>query len=76
MQAERLTIKAQAALQAAQRIAHEHANQEVDGEHLFAALLQQEDGLIQPLLQNWEWRCRNCPPTSSKPSGSASRCKA
>lgn len=51
MQAERLTIKAQSALQSAQRIAREHFNQEVDGEHLFAALLQQEDGLIQPLLQ-------------------------
>src|SRR5579871_3984528 len=51
MQAERLTIKAQAALQSAQRIAREHSNQEVDGEHLFAALLEQEDGLIQPLLQ-------------------------
>src|ERR1700735_1143933 len=51
MQAEKLTTKAQEALQAAQRIAQEHSHQEVDGEHLFAALLAQEDGLIQPLLQ-------------------------
>ena len=51
MQTERFTIKAQEALQAAQRIAKEHSNQEVDGEHLFAALLGQTDGLIQPLLQ-------------------------
>src|SRR5580698_11046289 len=51
MQAERFTTKAQAALQSAQRIAQQHSNQEVDGEHLFAALLEQEDGLIQPLLQ-------------------------
>jgi len=51
MQAERFTTKAQAALQSAQRIAQEHSNQEVDGEHLFAALLEQDDGLIQPLLQ-------------------------
>jgi ATP-dependent Clp protease ATP-binding subunit ClpB len=51
MQMERLTTKAQAALQSAQRIAHEHSHQEVDGEHLLAALLEQEDGLIQPLLQ-------------------------
>ncbi len=29
----------------------EHSSQEVDGEHLFAALLEPEDGLIQPLLQ-------------------------
>jgi ATP-dependent Clp protease ATP-binding subunit ClpB len=51
MQTERLTTKAQEALQSAQRIAHEHSNQEVDSEHLLAALLGQGDGLIQPLLQ-------------------------
>jgi ATP-dependent Clp protease ATP-binding subunit ClpB len=51
MQPERLTTKANAALQSAQRIAQEHSHQEIDGEHLLAALLQQEDGLIQPLLQ-------------------------
>jgi ATP-dependent Clp protease ATP-binding subunit ClpB len=51
MQPERFTTKAQAALQDAQRIAREHSNQEIDGEHLLAALLRQEDGLIQPLLQ-------------------------
>src|SRR5271169_1970886 len=51
MQPERFTTKAQAALQSAQRIAQEYSHQEIDGEHLLAALLQQEDGLIQPLLQ-------------------------
>jgi ATP-dependent Clp protease ATP-binding subunit ClpB len=51
MQPERYTTKAQAALQSAQRIAQDHSHQEIDGEHLLAALLQQEDGLIQPLLQ-------------------------
>jgi ATP-dependent Clp protease ATP-binding subunit ClpB len=51
MQPERFTTKAQAALQSAQQIAREHSHQEIDGEHLLAALLQQEDGLIQPLLQ-------------------------
>src|SRR5579872_936850 len=51
MQLERFTTKAQAALQAAQRITHEHSQQEIDQEHLLAALLEQEDGLIGPLLQ-------------------------
>jgi ATP-dependent Clp protease ATP-binding subunit ClpB len=51
MQLERLTTKAQAALSDAQKIAHDHSNQEVDGEHLLAALIGQEDGLIRPLLQ-------------------------
>jgi ATP-dependent Clp protease ATP-binding subunit ClpB len=51
MQLERFTTKAQAALQSAQHIAQEYSHQEIDGEHLLAALLRQEDGLIQPLLQ-------------------------
>ncbi len=51
MNPERFTTKAQAALQAAQQVAHEHSHQEIDGEHLLAALLEQEDGLIRPLLQ-------------------------
>ncbi len=51
MQLERFTTKAQEALQAAQRIARDHSHQEIDGEHLLAALLEQPDGLIQPLLQ-------------------------
>jgi ATP-dependent Clp protease ATP-binding subunit ClpB len=51
MQLERFTTKAQAALQDAQRIAYEHSNQEIDGEHLLAALIAQEDGLVRPLLE-------------------------
>ncbi len=51
MNPERFTTKAQEALQSAQRIAHDHSQQEIDGEHLLAALIEQEDGLIQPLLQ-------------------------
>ena len=51
MQPDKLTTKAQAALQEAQRIAHEYSHQEIDGEHLLAALIRQEDGLILPLLQ-------------------------
>ena len=27
-------------------------NQEIDGEHLLTALIEQEDGLVQPLLEN------------------------
>src|ERR1051326_9131913 len=51
MQLDRFTTKAQEAVQAAQAIAHQHSHQEIDGEHLMAALLDQADGLIQPLLQ-------------------------
>lgn len=51
MQMDKLTIKAQEALQAAQKVAHERSHQEIDGEHLLAALIEQPDGLIQPLMQ-------------------------
>ncbi|HEY1173244.1 MAG TPA: ATP-dependent chaperone ClpB [Verrucomicrobiae bacterium] len=51
MQMDKLTIKAQEALQAAQKIAHERSHQEIDGEHLLAALIEQPDGLIHPLMQ-------------------------
>ncbi len=51
MQTDRFTTKAQGALQDAQRTAHEHSHQAIDGEHLLLALLGQSEGLIQPLLQ-------------------------
>ena len=51
MHPEKFTTKAQAALQSAQRIAQDHSHQEIEGEHLLAALMEQQDGLIQPLLQ-------------------------
>ena len=51
MQLEHFTTKAQGALQDAQHIAREHSHQAIDGEHLLLALLRQNEGLIQPLLQ-------------------------
>ncbi|PYK61212.1 MAG: hypothetical protein DME21_09745, partial [Verrucomicrobia bacterium] len=51
MQLDKLTVKAQAALQEAQQIAHRYSHQEIDGEHLLLALAQQSDSLIPELLQ-------------------------
>src|SRR5688572_7882948 len=51
MQMDRLTIKAQEALQAAQGVTQRFSHQEIDGEHLLLALLDQRKGLTQPLLQ-------------------------
>jgi ATP-dependent Clp protease ATP-binding subunit ClpB len=51
MQLDRLTIKAQEALQGAQDVAHRNSNQEVDGEHLLTALLEQSESLVSPLLE-------------------------
>jgi ATP-dependent Clp protease ATP-binding subunit ClpB len=51
MQMDRLTIKSQEALQAAGRIASERRHSEIDVEHLVLALLDQEEGVVRPLLQ-------------------------
>lgn len=50
---ERFTIKAQEALERAQRIAEEYGHQQVDAEHLLFALLEQEGGIIPQLLQRF-----------------------
>ena len=51
MRLDKLTIKAQEALQSAQQIASRHSHQEVDGEHVLAAMLHQTDSFIPPLLE-------------------------
>src|SRR5436190_357496 len=51
MQMDKFTIKAQEALQAAQAVTQRFSHQEIDAEHLLLALLDQSDGLVNPLLQ-------------------------
>ena len=48
---ERLTIKAQEALRDAGELARSRGNPVVNDAHLFAALLAQDEGVVQPLLQ-------------------------
>jgi len=54
MDLKKFTVKCQEALQAAQTKAINFNHQEVDGEHLLLALLEQSDGLIPKLLQRME----------------------
>src|SRR5437868_2511132 len=51
MKLDKFTVKAQEALQEAQAVARKRDHQEILPEHLLAALLQQQDGLVAPLLQ-------------------------
>jgi len=51
MQIDKFTIKAQEAISRAQNIASEYGNQNIDDTHLVAALLEQEDGIVTPVLQ-------------------------
>jgi ATP-dependent Clp protease ATP-binding subunit ClpB len=48
---ERLTIKAQEVLRDALELARQRGNPVVNDAHLFAALLAQDEGVVQPLLQ-------------------------
>jgi len=48
---ERLTVKAAEALQQAASLARTHGNPVVNDAHLFHALLEQEEGIVVPLLQ-------------------------
>jgi ATP-dependent Clp protease ATP-binding subunit ClpB len=48
---DKLTLKAQEALQAAQDIASKAHNQQVDVEHLLLTLVEQADGVVLPLLK-------------------------
>ena len=51
MRFDRLTIKAQEALEAAQNLATDAQNPELSVEHLMLALIRQTDGIVPPIFQ-------------------------
>jgi ATP-dependent Clp protease ATP-binding subunit ClpB len=51
MRLDKFTIKAQEAVQEAQRQAERNQNVQIEVEHLFSALLEQTEGLTLPILQ-------------------------
>ncbi|MBE7490465.1 MAG: ATP-dependent chaperone ClpB [Planctomycetes bacterium] len=51
MRLDRLTVKTQEAVQDALSIATQNGNQAIEPEHVLAALLKQDDGVVRPLLQ-------------------------
>ncbi|HEY5943654.1 MAG TPA: ATP-dependent chaperone ClpB [Solirubrobacterales bacterium] len=51
MQADRFTVKSQEAVAAAQELARTRRNPEIASAHLLVSLLEQEDGLVVPILQ-------------------------
>jgi ATP-dependent Clp protease ATP-binding subunit ClpB len=51
MQPDRFTIKSQEALQAAQRLADERRNPQTTPEHLLSVLLEQDAGVVVPVLR-------------------------
>lgn len=51
MRLDKLTLKAQEALQEAKNIADKYNHQQMDVEHLLLALVEQSEGIIVPILQ-------------------------
>jgi ATP-dependent Clp protease ATP-binding subunit ClpB len=51
MNIEKLTIKAQEALNGASALAQKNDHSQVENEHLLLALLEQEDGIVLPILE-------------------------
>lgn len=51
MRMDKMTVKAQEALQDAQAFASERGHQNIDSEHLLLALVRQEGGVVTPILQ-------------------------
>ena len=51
MNYENFTIKTQEALQEASSIANKNDNSEIGTEHVLQALLEQQDGLIDPVVE-------------------------
>ena len=47
---EKMTVKAQEAVQGAQEVAAQHENQQIEPIHLLSALVAQSDGVVPPLL--------------------------
>ncbi len=48
---EKLTVKAQEAVQRAHALAQDHGNQQIQPLHLLASLLKEEQGLVKPVIQ-------------------------
>jgi ATP-dependent Clp protease ATP-binding subunit ClpB len=51
MRFDKLTAKAQEAVQAAQEVAAAHEHQQIEPLHLLSALLAQQDGIVLPILE-------------------------
>jgi ATP-dependent Clp protease ATP-binding subunit ClpB len=51
MQTEKMTIKAQEAIQEAKTLAEQKNHQQIDVEHLLIALISQKEGIVLPILQ-------------------------
>ncbi|KUK83453.1 MAG: ATPase with chaperone activity, ATP-binding subunit, partial [Pelotomaculum thermopropionicum] len=54
MKLDKLTIKTQEAFETAQRTMAQYSHQQMEGLHLLLGLLEQEEGIVKPVLQKLE----------------------
>src|SRR3972149_6360514 len=82
MRFDKFTFKAQESIQQAQKLAEEHQHQTIDVEHLLLALVEQAEGVVQPVLrkmgtnpaqvaQRLKEELRRLPQVSGGPQGPA-----
>ena len=53
MQFDKFTIKSQEAISGAQMAASENGHQSIEDIHMMSAMLEQKEGVMIPVLQNW-----------------------
>ena len=70
---EKLTVKAQEAVQSAQEVAARHENQQIEPVHLLAAMVAQQDGVVSPLLARLGIRTRSASTCTSLKARRSSR---
>jgi ATP-dependent Clp protease ATP-binding subunit ClpB len=58
MRYDRFTLKAQESIQEAESLAHRYNHSSIEPDHIFMALLEQQDGIIPPLLDKLGVRTR------------------
>ena len=73
MNMNQFTQKSLEAVQAAQTLATEHGNQQIEQVHLLCALVEQEGGFVPQLLTQppcaMRWRsCPRCPALAGEPT--------
>ena len=69
MRIDRYTQKMQQALQSAQDFAAQWQSPEIGNEHFLLALLDQDEGVTRPLLEEKCWRCCAQVPSAATSSG-------
>jgi len=72
MRFDKFTVKAQEAVVRGQELAQRRNNAEILPLHILASLVQEEEGVVGPLLQNSQRRGRKKPPSGEEKKISAS----